>query len=95
MGSIRSRGTRAEIFEYSGCMATKHVAVRLDDETIAQVDALIPAFSTPWRPARRSDVLRALIRAGLHARMGNVPGAFSAGRGAPKSGKFSGRRSGG
>jgi hypothetical protein len=48
-------------------MATKHVAVRLDEETLARVDALIPAFSTPWRRAKRSDVLRALIHAGLEA----------------------------
>jgi hypothetical protein len=46
-------------------MATKHVAVRLDEETLVRVDALIPALSTPWRPAKRSDVLRALIHAGL------------------------------
>jgi hypothetical protein len=76
-------------------MATKHVAVRLDDETIEQVDALIAAFSTPWRPARRSDVLRALIRAGLQARARSSPGASSPGRGAASSGNFSRRRSGG
>jgi hypothetical protein len=46
-------------------MATKHVAVRLDEPTLAQVDALIPALSTPWHKAKRSDVLRALIHAGL------------------------------
>jgi hypothetical protein len=46
-------------------MATKHVAVRLDEQTLARVDALIPDFSTPWHPAKRSDVLRALIHAGL------------------------------
>ena len=53
-------------------MATKHVAVRLDEPTLAQVDALIPALSTPWHKAKRSDVLRALIHAGLevHARGG-------------------------
>lgn len=53
-------------------MATKHVAVRLDEPTLAQVDALIPALSTPWHKAKRSDVLRALIHAGLaaHARRG-------------------------
>jgi hypothetical protein len=48
-------------------MATKHVAVRLDEQTLLRVDALIPALSTPWRPAKRSDVLRALILAGLDA----------------------------
>jgi|HubBroStandDraft_4_1064222.scaffolds.fasta_scaffold537361_2 hypothetical protein len=46
-------------------MATKHVAVRLDEPTLAQVDALIPVLSTPWHKAKRSDVLRALIHAGL------------------------------
>jgi hypothetical protein len=28
-------------------MATKHVAVRLDEPTLARVDALIPGLSTP------------------------------------------------
>ena len=42
-------------------MSTNHVSVRLDAETIARVDALAPQFSTPWRPATRSDVLRGLI----------------------------------
>jgi hypothetical protein len=46
-------------------MHSKHVAVRIDEETLAKVDALIPAFSTPWHTAKRSDVLRALILAGL------------------------------
>ncbi len=56
-------------------MATKHVAVRLDEETLAQVDALIPTFTTPWRRARRSDVLRALIHAGLEAQPRTRPEA--------------------
>ena len=46
-------------------MASQHVAVRLDEQTLARVDALIPNLSTPWRAAKRSDVLRALILAGL------------------------------
>lgn len=46
-------------------MATQHVAVRLDEPTLARVDALIPTLSTPWRQAKRSDVLRALLLAGL------------------------------
>ncbi|APR77543.1 Hypothetical protein A7982_02890 [Minicystis rosea] len=41
------------------------MAVRLDEQTLARVDALIPVLSTPWRKAKRSDVLRALIHAGL------------------------------
>ena len=55
-------------------MATQHVAVRLDEHTLARVDALIPSFSTPWRKARRSDVLRALILAGLEAQGKGGPG---------------------
>ncbi len=46
-------------------MSTNHVSVRLDAETIARVDALAPQFSTEWRPATRSDVLRALILTAL------------------------------
>ena len=53
-------------------MATKHVAVRLDEHTLARVDALIPALSTPWRKAKRSDVLRALIHGGLAAQERNA-----------------------
>jgi hypothetical protein len=70
-------------------MATKHVAVRLDEQTLARVDALIPGFSTPWHPAKRSDVLRALIHAGLeveakHGPAGLLPGKpFVAGTAAP------------
>jgi hypothetical protein len=55
-------------------MATRHVAVRLDEQTLARVDALIPMLSTPWREAKRSDVLRALIHAGLEAQMGSPAG---------------------
>ena len=58
---------------HSGTMATKHVAVRLDEHTLARVDALIPALSTPWRPAKRSDVLRALIHAGLETEARSGP----------------------
>jgi len=43
----------------------QHVAVRLDAETIARVEALGPALSTPWRKAKRSDLLRAAIHEGL------------------------------
>ncbi len=42
-----------------------HVSVRLDAETLARVDALGPLFSTKWRPATRSDILRALILSAL------------------------------
>jgi hypothetical protein len=47
--------------------AGKHVAVRLDAETLARVDALLPSLSKPWRRSTRSDALRALILAGLDA----------------------------
>jgi hypothetical protein len=49
-------------------MSTRHVSVRLSGETIARVDALGPQFSTPYRPATRSDVLRALILSALASR---------------------------
>lgn len=42
-------------------MSTNHVSVRLDAETMARVDALAPLFSSEWRPATRSDILRGLI----------------------------------
>jgi predicted transcriptional regulator len=73
-------------------MSTNHVSVRLEPEIIARVDALAPQFSTQWRPATRSDVLRALILtalAGQEARAlsGEAPaiaGAGAAGRGRGK-----------
>jgi hypothetical protein len=42
-------------------MSTSHVSVRLDAQTMARVDALGPLFSTRWRRATRSDILRGLI----------------------------------
>lgn len=42
-----------------------HVAVRLDAATIARLDALLPLYALPGRPATRSDGLRAVILAGL------------------------------
>lgn len=48
-----------------GTMSSRHVSVRLGTETIARVDALAPRFSSPYRPATRSDVLRALILTAL------------------------------
>lgn len=54
-------------------MSTSHVSVRLDAETIARVDALAPQFSTHWRPATRSDVLRALILTSLDRHEGLAP----------------------
>jgi hypothetical protein len=41
------------------------VVVRLDDATIARIDALRPVFSTTARDATCSDVLREVIVRGL------------------------------
>ena len=48
-------------------MATpkEHVAVRLAVDLVARIDALIPRLTTPWHEANRSDVLRAIVIAGL------------------------------
>jgi hypothetical protein len=55
-----------------------HVAVRLDEVTIARLDALLPLYALPGRDATRSDGLRAVILAGLEieesrARRGPAP----------------------
>ena len=42
-------------------MSNSHVSVRLSNERIARVDALIPRFSTEWVTVTRSDVMRALL----------------------------------
>lgn len=42
-----------------------HVAVRLDEATIARLDALRRLYALPGREATRSDGLRAVILAGL------------------------------
>ena len=42
-----------------------HVAVRLDEATIARLDALLALYALPGRDATRSDGLRAVILAGL------------------------------
>jgi hypothetical protein len=42
-----------------------HVAVRLDDATIARIDALLPLYALPGRQGKRSDALRAVLLAGL------------------------------
>jgi|HubBroStandDraft_6_1064221.scaffolds.fasta_scaffold651374_2 hypothetical protein len=44
-----------------------HVAVRLDNATIARLDALLPLYALPGRDATRSDALRAVILAGIDA----------------------------
>lgn len=43
----------------------EHAAVRLDELTIARLDALLPLYALPGRAATRSDGLRAVILAGL------------------------------
>jgi hypothetical protein len=40
-------------------------AVRLDPETMARVEALLPLYALPGREATRSDALRAVVLAGL------------------------------
>lgn len=40
---------------------TAHVAVRLDEETLARIDALAAKLSTEWHDATRSEALRLLI----------------------------------
>jgi hypothetical protein len=42
-----------------------HVAVRLDEGTIARLDALMPLYALPGRDPTRSDALRAVALAGL------------------------------
>jgi hypothetical protein len=42
-------------------MSNLHVSVRLDSATMARVEALAPLFSTEWRAATRSDVIRGLL----------------------------------
>ena len=43
----------------------KHISVRLGQAIIDRVDALAPCLTTPWHAVNRSDVLRAVIVAGL------------------------------
>ena len=56
-----------------------HVAVRLDEATIARLDALLGLYALPGRAATRSDGLRAVILAGIDveerraARLGAAP----------------------
>jgi hypothetical protein len=44
---------------------SKHVAVRVDLDTLARIDALVPGLSSSWHKAKRSDALRLLIVTGL------------------------------
>jgi hypothetical protein len=45
--------------------SSQYVAVRLDDATIARVDALVPTLSPPGYKGTPSDVLRTLIHEAL------------------------------
>lgn len=45
----------------AGMAAGIQIAVRLEAELLARVDAVAPKLSTEWRHASRSDVIRALI----------------------------------
>jgi hypothetical protein len=49
----------------SGELSKGHVAVRLDEPTIARLEALLHLYALPGRTATRSDALRAVILAGL------------------------------
>lgn len=44
-----------------------HVAVRVDADVEARIEAVRVTLSTEWRPATQSDALRALLLAGLKA----------------------------
>jgi Arc/MetJ-type ribon-helix-helix transcriptional regulator len=46
-------------------MRKNHVSVRLDADTLARVEALIPLVQVEGRTATRSDVVRALVLRGL------------------------------
>jgi hypothetical protein len=43
----------------------EHVAARLDQATVERLDRLLPLYALPGRPATRTDVVRAVILAGL------------------------------
>jgi hypothetical protein len=55
----------------------EHVAVRLDPETIAALDALLPLYALPGRPPTRSDALRAVILAGIDVEQRRLSGHAS------------------
>jgi hypothetical protein len=46
-------------------MLKHHIAVRVDEQTVARIESLQRFFSTTWRDATTSDVMRAGVRAGL------------------------------
>jgi hypothetical protein len=51
----------------------RNVGVRLDDATIARVDALASRYAQPWRTPSRSDLLRIAILSGLDAEEKGAP----------------------
>jgi hypothetical protein len=53
----------------------EHVAVRLDDATVARLEALLPRYALPGRSATRSDGLRAVILAGLAVEEARIAGS--------------------
>jgi predicted Zn-dependent protease len=50
-----------------------HVAVRLDAATQARIDAVAKTLGSPWGKATASEVLRAVILAGLEALEATAP----------------------
>jgi predicted Zn-dependent protease len=50
-----------------------HVAVRLDAATQARIDAVAKTLRSPWGKAAPSEVLRAVILAGLEALEAKAP----------------------
>jgi hypothetical protein len=51
----------------------QHTGVRVDNETLVRIAALQKRLSTTWRDATISDVLRALIYAGLEVMEKSTP----------------------
>jgi hypothetical protein len=66
----------------AGPRTRSHIAVRLGDEALKRLDALIPFFSLPSGPATRSDVLRAVVLEGLEVWEARVAKARGPGGGA-------------
>lgn len=60
------------------------IAIRVDPELLARVDALAEKMSTSWRKASRSDALRACVIAGLPAVEADVAAADDGKRRAAK-----------
>lgn len=56
-------------------MTGRDVSIRLDDATLARVDALAPRYTQPWRVPTRSDLLRVVILAGLAVEEQQAPPA--------------------